>query len=147
MKYFLEWIGIETGVNSTTQGFSVKDWMTDDLQLCTRLDRLCALERNVFYERSFSEKPLLLEVIERIGCTKSILPSTNVRIVGDSVLDWKTRGRTLHTYKRCAVSFFFHKSIIWWEMFTNKKYYLCWVNQIKWVNWYEVVSPFSKENL
>ena len=79
-------------------GFSVKDWMTDDSYFCTRLDRLCALKRNIFYERSISKKQLLLEIIERIGCTKSIQPSKEVRIVGHSVLDWKTLGCTIHTF-------------------------------------------------
>ena len=45
------------------------------------------LEETFFYERSISKNNLLLEIIERIGCTKSIQPSKEVRIVGHSVLD------------------------------------------------------------
>ena len=71
--------------------------MTDNSYFCTRLDRLCALERNIFYERSISKKQLLLEIIEKIGCTKSIQPSKELRIVGHSVLDWKTLSPTIHT--------------------------------------------------
>ena len=42
-------------------------------------------KKNIFYERSISKKQLLLEIIKRIGYTKSIQPKQEVRIVGHSV--------------------------------------------------------------
>ena len=71
--------------------------MTDDSYFCTRLNRLCALERNIFYERSILKKQVLLKIIERIGHTKSIQPSKEVRIVGHSIVDLNPLDRTTHT--------------------------------------------------
>ena len=36
----------------------------------------CVNERNIFYKRSISIKQLWLEIIEKIGCSKSVRPST-----------------------------------------------------------------------
>ena len=36
----------------------------------------CPPERNIFYKRFISIKPLWLEIIEKRGCTKSVRPST-----------------------------------------------------------------------
>ena len=41
----------------------------------------CLIERNIFYERSISIKQLWIEIIEKIGCSKSVRPSTVVYII------------------------------------------------------------------
>ena len=41
----------------------------------------CPTERNIFYKRFISIKPLWLEIIEKRGCTKSVRPSTVIYII------------------------------------------------------------------
>ena len=41
----------------------------------------CLYQRNIFYKRSISIKQLWLEIIEKIGCSKSVGPSTVIYIV------------------------------------------------------------------
>ena len=41
----------------------------------------CPTERNIFYKRSISIKPLWLEINEKRGCTKSVRPSTIIYII------------------------------------------------------------------
>ena len=41
----------------------------------------CPTERNIFYKRFISIKPLWLEIIEKKGCTKSLRASTIIYII------------------------------------------------------------------
>ena len=64
--------------------------MADDSCFCTRLDQLYAL----FFIKGLSrKKQLLLEIIERVGCTKSIQPRKEIQIV--SVIQSLTVGQNL----------------------------------------------------
>ena len=42
---------------------------------------LCPNKRNISYKRSISIKQLWLEIIEKIGCSKSVRPSTIIYII------------------------------------------------------------------
>ena len=77
-------------------GAMIKDWMTDDSYFCTRLIDFEHL-KETFFMKGLSRKNSSFLIIERIGCTESIQPSKEVRIVGHSVPDWKTQGHTIHT--------------------------------------------------
>ena len=72
------------GVNSTFFSIGLNDRRF--VLLYSAGSTLCT-KKKFIYERSISKKQLFLEIIERIGCTKSIQPSKEVRIVGHSVLD------------------------------------------------------------
>ena len=91
-------------------------------------------ERNIFYKRSTSIKQLWLEIIEKIGCSKSVQPSTVIYII------YKVRTDFEHHFLNYIESELFY----WDEPFTKnvsfggarKKCYI-----FKLVN-----NPFNKIN-
>ena len=48
----------------------------------------CLNRRNIIYERSISIKQLWLEIIEKIGCSKSDQPSTVIIYIYIYIMDW-----------------------------------------------------------
>ena len=78
--------------------------MTDDSYFCIRLDQLCALKRNIFNERSISKKQLLLKIIKKIGCSKSVRVIYIIYIIVFSRTDFDERPFIKNVSFKCTKS-------------------------------------------
>ena len=83
----------------------------------------CPTERNIFYKRFISIKPLWLEIIEKRGCTKSVRPSTIIYIIYIHGLTLCTLFSQLFRVRVVLSRWtFYKKCFFWWG--TKKMLYI-----------------------
>ena len=98
---------------------------------------MCLNEQNIFYKKSISIKLLWLEIIEKIGCSKSVRPSTVVYYIYITRTDFEHHFSQLFRirvvlsrctfYKKCFFCWGTKKMLLiqnWWTIPLNIQFIL-----------------------
>ena len=90
---------------------------------------MCFNKRNIFYKRSISIKQFWLEIIEKIGCSKSVRPSTVIYIM------YITRTDFEHHFSQL-----FRVRVVLSRWTFYKKCFFCWgMNKMLFIqNWWTI---------
>ena len=96
----------------------------------------CPNKRNIFCKRSISIKQLWLKIIEKIGCSKSVRPSTVIYIIYITRTDFEHHFSQLFRVRDVLSRWIFHK-----------KYFFCWDTKKMLIiqNWCTI--PLSTRNI